>query len=102
MLEKAKRKMETRLYVGNLSRSTTQDELAKLFAQAGEVASVEVIMDYKTGESKGFAFVTMRTQSEADQAIRMFNLQLLSNRTMSICLALSSENRDVMVRRIEA
>lgn len=89
--------MEARLYVGNLSKSTTQDDLNTLFAQAGRVTSVEVIKDHKSGESKGFAFVTMSTQSEANQVINMFNLHLLSGHTLNIGLAISSENRDVML-----
>jgi len=96
MLEKVKPKMEAKLYVGNLSKSTTQDELNTLFAQAGKVTSVEVIKDHKSGESKGFAFVTMSKQGEADKVIRMFNLYLLSGHTLNIGLAISSENRDVM------
>jgi len=70
MPEKAAAKMETRLYIGNLSKSTTQEELNTLFAQAGKVTAVEVIKERKSGESKGFAFITMSEQTEADQAIR--------------------------------
>jgi len=96
-----KPKMEAKLYVGNLSKSTTQDDLNTLFAQAGKVISVEVIKNRKSGESKGFAFVTMSTQSEANRVINMFNLHLLSGHTLSIGLAISSENRDVMVSHME-
>ena len=63
-------KMEAKLYVGNLSKSTTQDELNVLFAQAGEVTVTEVIKDRKSGDSRGFAFITMSAQSEADKAVR--------------------------------
>jgi len=93
--------MEAKLYVGNLSKSTTQDDLNTLFAQAGTVKSVEVVKDRKSGESKGFALVTMSTQSEADKVISMFNLHLLSGHTLNIGLAISSENRDVMMPHIE-
>lgn len=93
--------MEARLYVGNLSRSTTQDDLNTLFAQAGKITSVEVIKDRVSGESKGFAFVTMSTQNEANKVINMFNLYLLSGHTLKIGLAISSENRDVMMSHIE-
>ncbi len=65
--------MNVKVYVGNLPKSTTQEELSTLFAQAGDVASTDVITDRKSGESKGFAFVTMSTQSEAEKAIHMFN-----------------------------
>ena len=76
--------METKLYVGNLSKSTTQEELNSLFAQAGKVTAVEMILDRKSGESKGFAFVTMSEQSEADQAVSMFNAYQLSDRELKV------------------
>lgn len=79
--------MDTRLYVGNLSKSTTEDELKTLFAQAGAVGSVEVIKDRDSGESKGFAFVTMPDQSEAEKAISMFNAYSLSNRELKVNVA---------------
>ena len=89
--------MEARLYIGNLSRSTVQDELSALFAQAGRVLSAEVIKDRKSGKSMGFGFVTMSTQIEAEQAISMFNLHLLGGHTLNVSLAKSGENRDVML-----
>jgi RNA recognition motif-containing protein len=76
--------MEAKLFVGNLSRSTTQDELNVLFAQAGEVTAAEVIKDRKSGESKGFAFITMSTQSEADKAVSMFNAYSLSDHILKV------------------
>lgn len=79
--------METRLYVGNLSKSTTQEELNGLFAQAGKVTAVEVIKERKSGESKGFAFITMSEQSEADQAISMFNAYSLSDHALKVSMA---------------
>jgi RNA recognition motif-containing protein len=85
--------MEAKLYVGNLSRSTTQDELNTLFAQAGEVTTAEVIKDRKSGESKGFAFITMSTQSEADKAISMFNAYSLSDHVLKVSPAKPREER---------
>lgn len=79
--------MDTRIYVGNLSKSTTEDELKTLFTQAGAVASVEVIKDRDSGESKGFAFVTMTDQGEADKAIGMFNAYSLSDRELKVNVA---------------
>lgn len=93
--------MEARLYIGNLSKSTTQEELKTLFAQAGEVTSAEVIKDRKSGESRGFAFVTMSAQGDADKAINMFNLYLLDDHTLNVGLAKSRESRDVKVPHIE-
>ena len=57
--------MESKLYVGNLSYSTTEDDLRTLFTQAGTVTSVALIKDRDSGQSKGFAFVEMSTQVEA-------------------------------------
>ena len=65
--------METKLYVGNLAFSTTEEQLRNLFAQAGTVTAVDLIKDRNPGESKGFGFVQMSTQTELQQAIRMFN-----------------------------
>ena len=79
--------MDTRLYVGNLAKSTTEDELRTLFAQAGAVASVEIIKDRETGQSKGFAFVTMTDQAEAQKAIGMFNAYSLSDRELKVNIA---------------
>jgi cold-inducible RNA-binding protein len=76
--------METKLYVGNLSFSTTEDELRTLFAQAGTVTSVELIKDRFTGNSKGFAFVQMGSQAEAEKAMTMFNGYSLANRDIKV------------------
>ena len=93
--------MEARLYVGNLSKSTTQDELSTLFAIAGTVTSAEVITNRTSGESMGYAFITMSRQSEANKAVNMLNLYLLSGHTLNVGLAISSENRDVNIPHIE-
>ena len=85
--------MEAKLHVGNLSRSTTQEELNTLFAQAGNVTAVEVIKERKSGESKGFAFVTMSEQSEADKAISMFDTYSLSDHALKVSMAKPREPR---------
>jgi RNA recognition motif-containing protein len=79
--------MENRLHVGNLAKSTTEDELQTLFAQAGQVASVTVITDRNSGVSKGFAFVEMTTQVEAEQAITMLNGFNLSDHELKVSIA---------------
>jgi RNA recognition motif-containing protein len=94
-------KMEAKLYVGNLSKSTTQDELKTLFAQAGEVTLAEVIKDRKSGESRGFAFVTMSAPSEADKAVSMFDSYSLSDQTLKVSLAKPREQRGVAIPHIE-
>ena len=85
--------METKIYVGNLSYDTTEDELREMFAKAGTVSSVELIKDRDTGSSKGFAFVTMNSQEEADQAIQQFNGQTLGNRELRVSIARPREER---------
>ncbi len=79
--------MGTRLYVGNLAKSTTEDELKTLFLQAGAVSAVEVMKERDTGQSKGFAFVTMTDQAEAEKAISMFNAYSLSEHELKVNVA---------------
>jgi cold-inducible RNA-binding protein len=85
--EKVVFKMDVRLYIGNLPKSTTEAELKTLFAQAGSVTAVEVIKDRSSGESKGFAFVTMPDQAQADKAISMFNAYKLGDRELKVNVA---------------
>jgi RNA recognition motif-containing protein len=85
--------MDTKLYVGNLSYSVTEDELREMFAQAGNVTSVAVIKDRDTGQSKGFAFVEFATQAEAQKAISRFNGQKLGERTLTVNVARPKEER---------
>ena len=65
--------MSTKLYVGNLDYGTNDEALNTLFAQAGTVTSAMVIMDRYSGRSKGFGFVEMGTEEEAQKAIEMFS-----------------------------
>src|SRR5512137_2384919 len=85
--------MDVKLYVGNLSYTTSEDDLRTLFAQAGTVASVAVIKDRDTGQSKGFAFVEMSTQAEAQKAISQFNGQNLGDRALTVNIARPREDR---------
>ena len=79
--------METKLYIGNLAYSTTEDDLRTLFAQAGAVVSVALIKDRDSGQSKGFAFVEMSNQAEAEKAISMFNGYQMGDRELRVSLA---------------
>jgi RNA recognition motif-containing protein len=79
--------MDAKLYVGNLSYDTTEDGLRTKFAEAGTVVSVEVIKDRDTGRTKGFAFITMNSQTEAENAIKMLNGKLLDNREIKVNIA---------------
>jgi cold-inducible RNA-binding protein len=85
--------MDTKIYVGNLSYATTEDELRELFSQAGTVTSVALIKDRDTGQSKGFAFVEMSTQADAEKAIQMFNGKALGNRELKVNMARPREER---------
>jgi RNA recognition motif-containing protein len=85
--------MEVKLYVGNLSYDTTEDDLRSMFAQVGTVNEVALIKDRDTGTSKGFAFVTMSSQDEAKQAIERFNGQTLSDRNLTVNIARPREDR---------
>jgi RNA recognition motif-containing protein len=85
--------MEVKLYVGNLAYSTTQEEIRELFAQAGTVSDTALIKDRDTGQSKGFAFVTMASQAEAQKAITMFNAYQLGDRALTVNTARPREER---------
>jgi RNA recognition motif-containing protein len=76
--------MEVKLYVGNLSFSTTEETLRSLFAEVGTVTDVALIKDRDTGNSKGFAFITMSSQAEAEAAIKKFNGYSLENRELKV------------------
>lgn len=93
--------METKIYVGNLAFSTTEEQLRTLFAQAGAVTAVDLIKDRQTGESKGFAFVQMSNQAELQEAIRMFNGHSLNNRELKVNIARPREEvrRDSFSKR---
>jgi RNA recognition motif-containing protein len=79
--------MDVKLYVGNMNKSTTSDELNTLFTQAGAVTAVDIIKDRDTGQSKGFGFVTMTAQADADKAISMFNAYSLSEHDLKVNIA---------------
>jgi len=85
--------MESKLYVGNLSYSTTEDDLRTLFTQAGTVSSVALIKDRDSGQSKGFAFIEMSTQVEAEKAISMFNGHSMGDRELKVSLARPREDK---------
>ncbi len=88
--------METRLYIGNMSHETTEQDLRTMFSEAGTVESVDVIMDRQTGKPKGFAFVTMNSQAEAEKAISMFDAKDMNARTLKVNIAKPREERSTM------
>lgn len=85
--------MGNKLYVGNLSYSVDSNQLAEIFSEFGTVASSNVIMDRDSGRSKGFGFVEMSTESEAQVAIEKLNGQDLGGRAMNISEAKPQEPR---------
>jgi RNA recognition motif-containing protein len=91
--EEISEEMEVKLYVGNLPYSTTEDDLRTLFAQAGTVATVSLIKDRDTGQSKGFAFIEMSNQVEAEGAISKFNGYSMGGRELKVNIARPPEQR---------
>ena len=85
--------METKLYVGNLSYETTEDGLRTMFTKAGTVVSVDMIKDRDTGRMKGFAFVTMNSAEEAQEAIKILNEKMLDDRAIRVNVARPREER---------
>jgi len=85
--------MGTKLYVGNLSFNTTENELQELFSQAGAVQEVTLMQDKFTGKSRGFAFVTMGSDQDAQNAIAKINGQTVEGRTLTVNEARPREPR---------
>lgn len=86
--------MAKKLYVGGLPYSSTDDELRDAFAQAGNVVSAVIIMDKMSGRSKGFGFVEMATDEEAQKAIDMWNGKDFGGRTLTVNEARPMEPRN--------
>lgn len=82
-----------KIFVGNLSFQTTENDLSDLFAQVGEVEAVSIITDRNTGRSKGFGFVTM-SDEHAEQAIAKFNGTELNGRSLTVNEARPLEKRE--------
>jgi RNA recognition motif-containing protein len=79
--------MNNKLYVGNLSFDTTENDLQDAFAAHGVVSSVDLMQDRSTGRSRGFAFVTMETEQAAQAAIAALNNQSLRGRNLTVNVA---------------
>jgi RNA recognition motif-containing protein len=85
--------MNNRLYVGNLSFDTTENDLQDLFATCGPVTEVNVVMDRSTNRPRGFGFVTMATEEAAQAAIEQINGKNVQGRDLSVNLARPREER---------
>lgn len=83
--------MAAKLFVGNLSYQATEEDLRELFQQAGTVQSVRIITDQFTGRPRGFGFVEMATQEEANRAVQMLNGQVFRDRALVVDEARSQE-----------
>lgn len=90
--------METRVYIGNMSQSTTEEELRTMFSEAGTVGSIDVIMDRQSGKPKGFAFVTMNSLEEAEKAISMLDGKDVKEHTLKVNVAKPREERPAVRR----
>jgi RNA recognition motif-containing protein len=85
--------MATKLFVGNLPFTTTDNDLQDHFAQAGTVIAVNVMQDRATGRSRGFAFIEMGSQEDANKAISMFHQQDFQGRPLTVNEARPREER---------
>jgi cold-inducible RNA-binding protein len=83
----------TRLFVGNLSYQTMEQDLQEFFSQAGNVTSVSLMFDKFTGKSRGFAFVELASPEEANKAVEMFNGKELQGRSLTVNIARPREER---------
>ena len=82
-----------KLYVGNLPFNVTEPDLQDLFGQAGTVSDVLLVQDKFTGKSRGFAFVTMSTEDEAQNAIEQFHGKAVEGRPLTVNIARPREDR---------
>src|SRR5437773_11449391 len=85
--------MASKLFVGNLPFTVTENDLQDYFAQAGSVIAVNIMQDRATGRSRGFAFVEMGSQEDATKAIQMFHQKDLQGRALTVHEARPREDR---------
>lgn len=85
--------MAKKLYVGGISYNTSEDALKDYFSQAGTVESATIITDKISGRSKGFGFVEMAVDEDADKAIEMFNAKEFEGRSLTVNEARPKEDR---------
>ena len=81
------------IYVGNLSYDVTEDEVRDIFSPHGEISSLSIIKDKYSGQSKGFGFVEMPNQAEAEEAIKALNESELKGRNIKVNQAKPKEER---------
>jgi RNA recognition motif-containing protein len=81
------------IYVANLNFKTTEEQLKNMFAQFGTVSSVKIIVDRETNRSRGFAFVEMPSDTEANNAIQALNNKTFAGRNLSVSVAKDRQKR---------
>ena len=86
--------MGRRLYVGNLAYSVTKESLTEFFSKAGSVVSADIITDRMSGQSRGFGFVEMETDEQAQEAIKQLNSQTLGDRQIVVNEARENKRRE--------
>jgi cold-inducible RNA-binding protein len=84
---------QNRLFVGNLSYQTMENDLQEYFSQAGVVTSVNLMLDKVTGKSRGFAFIEFSTPEEATKAVEQFHNQEFQGRALTVNVARPREDR---------
>jgi RNA recognition motif-containing protein len=85
--------MNLKLYVGNLSFGASEEDLKKLFSEAGEVQSVKIVLDSYSGRSRGFGFVEMTSKAEMEKAISLINGKAFMDRTLIVSEARPQKNK---------
>jgi RNA recognition motif-containing protein len=85
--------MNLKLYVGNLAFGASEEDLRKLFSEAGAVQSVKIVTDSYSGRSRGFGFVEMASKSEAEKAISLVNGKTFMDRTLIVSEARPQKKR---------
>jgi len=85
--------MNLKLYVGNLPFGASEEDLRKLFAEAGAIQSVKIVTDSYSGRSRGFGFVEMASQAEAEKAISVVNGKTFMDRTLIVSEAKPQKKR---------
>src|SRR3954471_21177967 len=87
---------QSRLFVGNLSYQTMENDLQEYFSQAGIVSSVNLMMDKFTGKSRGFAFIEFSSSTEANKAVEMFHNKEFQGRQLTVNIARPRDERPPM------
>jgi RNA recognition motif-containing protein len=85
--------MNLKLYVGNLSFGASEEDLKKLFSEAGVVQSVKIVIDSYSGRSRGFGFVEMTSKAEVEKAISLINGKAFMDRTLIVSEARPQKNK---------